>query len=40
MSSIIRKMKIDGFKSILNETIEFGKLNVFIGTNGAGKVTY
>lgn len=37
MSSIIRKMKIDGFKSILNETIEFGKLNVFIGTNGAGK---
>lgn len=37
MSSIIRKIKIVGFKSILNETIEFGQLNVFIGTNGAGK---
>lgn len=37
MSSIIKKINIDGFKSILNETIEFGQLNVFIGTNGAGK---
>ncbi|HHQ2446800.1 AAA family ATPase [Raoultella planticola] len=37
MSSIIRKIKIDGFKSILDETIDFGKLNVFIGNNGAGK---
>jgi predicted ATPase len=37
MSSIIRKITIDGFKSIYKESIELGRLNVFIGTNGAGK---
>ena len=33
----IKKLKIDGFKSIYDQEIELGKLNIFIGTNGAGK---
>lgn len=33
----ITKLSIKGFKSILDQDIELGKLNVFIGTNGAGK---
>ncbi|WP_262264900.1 AAA family ATPase [Pantoea dispersa] len=37
MSSILKKIKISGFKSILDEEIEFGRINVFIGNNGAGK---
>lgn len=35
--AIIREICIDGFKSIWSETIELGQLNVFLGTNGAGK---
>ncbi|MBY7931794.1 AAA family ATPase [Vibrio fluvialis] len=36
----IRKIKVTGFKSILNEEVDLGKLNVFIGTNGAGKSNF
>ncbi|MDX7924071.1 AAA family ATPase [Aeromonas media] len=35
--SVIRKLKIKHFKSIWDDTIDLGRLNVFIGTNGAGK---
>lgn len=35
--AIINEICIDGFKSIWSETIELGQLNVFLGTNGAGK---
>lgn len=35
--SVIRKLHIRHFKSIWDDTIELGRLNVFIGTNGAGK---
>jgi len=31
------KIEIKGFKSIVNETIELGRVNVFIGENGCGK---
>jgi predicted ATPase len=31
------KLKIEGFKSIKNQELEFAPLNVFIGGNGAGK---
>jgi predicted ATPase len=31
------KLKIEGFKSIRNQELEFAPLNVFIGGNGAGK---
>lgn len=34
---IINKLTIKGFKSIPNDTLNLGQLNVFIGTNGAGK---
>lgn len=37
MSSILKSIKISGFKSILEEDIEFGRINIFIGNNGAGK---
>src|SRR4051812_16606345 len=33
----IRSVTIDGFKSIRDQTIELGRLNVLIGANGAGK---
>jgi len=33
----IKKLSIKGFKSILDQEIDLGRLNVFIGTNGAGK---
>jgi len=35
--AIIKKLAIKGFKSIWQDTLELGQLNVFIGTNGAGK---
>lgn len=35
--SKIKSLEIKGFKSIWDQKIEFGKLNVIIGTNGAGK---
>ena len=34
---MIRTLKIDGFKSIYSESISLGRVNCFIGTNGAGK---
>jgi predicted ATPase len=33
----LRKLNIDNYKSILNEEIELGRVNVFIGANGSGK---
>lgn len=35
--SVLRSLHIRDFKSILNQTLALGRLNVFIGTNGAGK---
>ncbi|MFZ4802560.1 MAG: AAA family ATPase [Chlorobium sp.] len=34
---MIRILKIDGFKSIYSESISLGRVNCFIGANGAGK---
>lgn len=34
---IIKRLDIKGFKSIWHDSIDLGQLNVFIGTNGAGK---
>ncbi|MEZ8373685.1 AAA family ATPase [Vibrio cyclitrophicus] len=33
----IKRLTIKGFKSIYDQNIDLGRLNVFIGTNGAGK---
>lgn len=42
MSSIIRKVKISGYKSIraFNEPLELKQLNVLIGANGSGKSNF
>lgn len=34
---MLRKIRIQNYKSILDDTIELGRLNVFIGENGCGK---
>ncbi|WP_295426774.1 AAA family ATPase [uncultured Thiodictyon sp.] len=34
---MIRTIQIEGFKSILSQTLELGRVNCFIGANGAGK---
>ncbi|QTA80825.1 AAA ATPase-like domain-containing protein [Desulfonema limicola] len=34
---MLKKLEIKNYKSILNETIELGKINFFIGENGCGK---
>lgn len=34
---MIRTIQIQGFKSILSQTLELGRVNCFIGANGAGK---
>lgn len=34
---MIRNIQIDGFKSIVSQTIELGRVNCFIGANGVGK---
>jgi AAA15 family ATPase/GTPase len=34
---LLRKVTIKNFKSILNESLELGRFNVFIGANGCGK---
>jgi|GEM_PF-756315 len=34
---LLRKIKIENFKSIFEDTIELGRFNVFIGANGCGK---
>jgi predicted ATPase len=33
----LEKLTIRNFKSIREQTLEFGRLNIFIGANGAGK---
>ncbi len=33
----LRKLSIKNYKSILEDTLELGRFNVFIGTNGCGK---
>jgi predicted ATPase len=38
--SIITQVSIKGFKSIWDQTLDLGQLNVFIGTNGAGKSNF
>jgi predicted ATPase len=35
--TMIRKVTIRGFKSIYSATLELGRVNCFIGANGAGK---
>ncbi|XZO01432.1 MAG: AAA family ATPase [Microcoleus sp.] len=35
--TMIREVKIRGFKSIYSATLELGRVNCFIGANGAGK---
>src|SRR3990172_4103411 len=35
--SKLYKLHVQGFKSIRDQTLEFGPLNVFIGGNGVGK---
>ncbi len=34
---MIRTIQIDGFKSIVSQTFELGRVNCFIGANGVGK---
>ncbi|WP_158247309.1 AAA family ATPase [Geothermobacter hydrogeniphilus] len=34
---MLKKLTIKGFKSIVNESLEFGRVNLFLGPNGAGK---
>ncbi len=34
----LENLTIKGFKSIREQTLELGSLNVFIGGNGAGEV--
>jgi len=34
---MIQSIQIDGFKSIVSQTIELGRVNCFIGANGVGK---
>ena len=33
----IRQIRIQGFKSIVDQTILLGRVNCFIGANGTGK---
>ena len=35
---MIRELTIKNYKSILDHTIELGRVNVFIGENGCGTV--
>ena len=34
---MIQRIQIDGFKSIVSQTLELGRVNCFIGANGVGK---
>lgn len=36
-SILIKNIQINSYKSIVNDTIELGRFNVFIGVNGCGK---
>ena len=40
MNEIIKEITIKGFKSIREQTLDCGQLNVLIGTNGAGKSNF
>ena len=33
----IERVRIEAFKSIIDQTLELGRLNVLIGANGSGK---
>jgi energy-coupling factor transporter ATP-binding protein EcfA2 len=35
--ALVKSIYINNFKSLINETIELGRFNVFIGVNGCGK---
>lgn len=34
---MIRTIQVDGFKSLVSQTVELGRVNCFIGANGVGK---
>lgn len=34
---MLREIKIENYKSILSDTTELGRINVFTGANGSGK---
>lgn len=36
-SNVLKRVTIENYKSILNDAIELGRFNVFIGVNGCGK---
>lgn len=36
-AAIVRKVSIKNYKSLVNEVIELGRVNIFIGSNGCGK---
>lgn len=38
--AIIDKLTVKGFKSVQNQTVSLGQMNVLIGTNGAGKSNF
>ena len=38
--AVLRKIAIKGYRSIKDDSIELGKLNVLIGANGAGKSNF
>ena len=40
MNEIIKEVEIKGFKSIKEQTLDLGQLNILIGTNGAGKSNF
>jgi predicted ATPase len=40
MKKMVSKIRINGFKSIKQTSIELGKLNVLIGSNGSGKTNF
>ena len=37
MNDMFKRLAIKNFKSIIDQTIELGRVNVFIGANGMGK---
>ena len=34
---MLKHLRIERFKSVYEQSIEFGKVNLFVGANGAGK---
>lgn len=40
MNDIIKEVEIKGFKSIKEQTLDLGQLNILIGTNGSGKSNF